>query len=322
MPRTIVSILFIIFALPAQAAPALQVRPLNEVAVFPERSAAAQVVSLNESRLSAEIAARIERIPAEPGQTVAKGDLLVQLDCRDHALARERAEAALQASEARAKVAELQLERSRKLAEQKFISPAGLDAQLAATETARAEAAVNRSTLKSARNDERKCAVRAPFPAVVLERIAQEGEMAAAGTPLLMLRDLSRIEVRAEVQEKGAPLTGTDEVALATPAGRYPLRLIRLSPALDKATRLLEARLRFTGAAAVSGSSGRIVWRSTVPHLPPQLVVRREGRLGVFVLEGDKPRFVPLPQAEEGRPAPASELPADARIVVKGHESL
>ncbi|MDP2400670.1 MAG: efflux RND transporter periplasmic adaptor subunit, partial [Actinomycetota bacterium] len=199
---------------------------------------------------------------------------------------------------------------------------AGLDTQTASTEAARAEVAISRSALKTARNTRRKCDIRAPFPAVVLERIAQVGEMVAPGTPLLAVRDLSRIEIRAEVQEKDAGLANATEISLLTPGGSYPLSLVRLSPAMSKSTRLLEARLRFKGTAAMSGSSGRVQWRSTVRHLPPSLVVRRNGQLGVFVLEQDKPRFLPLPQAEEGRPVAVPELPADTRIVVKGQETL
>ncbi|MDA0226438.1 MAG: efflux RND transporter periplasmic adaptor subunit, partial [Proteobacteria bacterium] len=52
--------------------------------------------------------------------------------------------------------------------------------------------------------------------------------------------------------------------------------------------------------------------------LPPALIVRRGGRLGVFVARDGLARFHPLPMAQEGRPA-AADLPADTRIVVTGH---
>ncbi|MBK9161500.1 MAG: efflux RND transporter periplasmic adaptor subunit [Nitrosomonadales bacterium] len=322
MNRTILFVLLTGLAIPAHGAPALQTRPLNEVAVHPERSASAQAVSLNESRLSAEIAARVERIPVESGQTVAKGAALVRLECSDYLLASERAAANLKAGEARARVAESQLERSRKLAEQKFISPAGLDMQFAQTESARAEAAVARSALNTAHNAARKCDIRAPFPAVVLERIAQVGEMAAPGTPLITVRDLSRIEVRADIQEKDRSLTEAGRITFVAPQGSYPVQMIRLSPALSRSTRLLEARLKFTGQTATSGSSGRIVWQSPLPHLPTELVTRRNGRLGTFVLEQGKPRFLELPQAEEGRPVAVPDLPAGTQIVTRGQEAL
>lgn len=56
------------------------------------------------------------RLAVEPGQRIARGGLIAQLDCHDYALASERAAAALSAAEARARLAELQLGRTQKLA--------------------------------------------------------------------------------------------------------------------------------------------------------------------------------------------------------------
>lgn len=322
MQKFLPAVLLCCLAMPAFAAPDFVTQPLSKVAIHLLRTASAQVVSLNESRLSAEIAARVASIAAEPGQAVAKGALLAELDCTDYQLASERAAAALQASEARAKLAELQLERSRKLAEQNFISPSGLDTQQAQTESARADVAVSRSALDTAKNAESKCEIRAPFRGVVLKRIAQVGEMLAPGTPVLELRDLSRLEVRAELQEKDRSIRQVNDIRLVTPEGSYPLELIRVSPALDTGTRLLEARLRFRDNAARSGSNGRIEWRSSETYLPGRYVVRREGKLGVFIVEQGKPRFVPLPSAEEGRPAETGGLDDKSLVVVEGQETL
>lgn len=63
----------------AEIAPrSVGVRNLDEIAVFPRRSAPATVVSLNDSRLSSEIRARIQRIPVLAGQTVKPGETLVE----------------------------------------------------------------------------------------------------------------------------------------------------------------------------------------------------------------------------------------------------
>ena len=69
------------------------------------------------------------------------------------------------------------------------------------------------------------------------------------------------------------------------------------------------------------GSAGQLRWNDDRPHLPASVVVQRERRLGVFVVEGGKARFVPLPRAEEGRAAPAA-LPPDAAVVVSGQAAL
>lgn len=297
-------------------------QPLDEVVIYPERSASAQVVSLNESRVAAELSARIVQIHVEPGQLLRKGDVIAQLDCVDYQIATERAEAALKMSKANARLAEVQLTRNRKLADQKFISASGLDTQLAQTEAAQAEVAVNRAALKTAKNNQSKCRIYAPFPAVVLERIAQVGEMAAPGSALVLLRDTSSLEVRADIQEKDAMLEGVNAFKLVTQNGQYPVTLLRLSSALNRNTRLMEARFRFKDQTAPSGVSGRLVWQSPVPHLPANLVVRRKGQLGVFLLADDRPVFYSLPEAEEGRPAAILSTLLKRRIVTKGYDAL
>lgn len=303
----------------AWPAMAWQARPLTEIALYPQRTAQAQVVSLNESRIAAEISGRVLALPVEPGQRIARGAMVARLDCTDHELAAASARAALQAGEARAQLARLQHERARKLAGEGFISTDALDARAAELDAARAEVAVRRAALDSAHAATAKCVVRAPFPAIVVERLAQQGELAAPGTPLARLLDTSRIEVRAEVQTAdAADLRAVREVHLDTPDGSHALRLIRLSPAVTPASRLQQARLRFTGDAALPGSSGRVRWTSAIPHLPPELLARRGGGLGVFVVDGDRPRFQPLPHAQEGRPARADGLRADTRVVVSG----
>lgn len=305
-----------LFALPAFA---WEAKPLSQVAVFPERSAQAQVVSLSESKLAAELAARIVKLAVEPGQRIARGALIAQLDCRDFDLAGERALAAKTASAARARLAELQHARTQKLAAEGFISKDALDIRHAELDSTRAEVAINEAALKTARAAQGKCVLRAPFPAIVQERLAQEGEMAQPGTPLVSLIDTSRIEVRAEVQEADAAgLKSARRIAFVNNAGRYPLRLLRLSPALLKSSRLVEARLRFTGAAAAAGSSARVIWASPEHHVPAELLVRRQGRLGVFLATEQATRFHPLPNAQEGRPAKAEGLRPDSRIVVRG----
>jgi RND family efflux transporter MFP subunit len=306
----------------AQERPAVSVKPLAEVAIYPERDASAQVVSLNESRIAAEIAGRIEAVPVEVGQRIERGAVVARIDCRDHELARQRARAALDAGRSRLALAEQQLARARELRAQGYFAEEALAARVTEVEVLRADAAQAEAQLGAAARAVGKCVVRAPFPAIVRERLGQVGELAAPGTPLAVLVDAGRIEVAAEVQAKDAPsLAQARTVRFLGPGGERALALVRISPAIDPQTRAVDARLRFTGAAAAPGASGRIVWRDDEAHVPPELVVRRAGRLGLFVDDAGTARFYALPEAQEGRPARAG-LPREARIVVKGQLAL
>jgi RND family efflux transporter MFP subunit len=311
-------------ALPAQAQPSADVvvKSLAEVATYPEREASAQAVSLNESRIAAEIAGRIEAVPVEVGQKIERGAVVARIDCRDHELARQRAAAALTAARSRLSLADQQLARARELQAQGFFAAEALAGRVTEVEVLRADAAQAEALLGSAARSVGKCVVRSPFAAIVRERLGQLGELAAPGTPLAVLVDAGRIEVAAQVQAKDArSLEQAQTVRFVGAGGEHALVLVRVSPAIDPQTRAVDARLRFTGSAAAPGASGRIVWRDGEPHVPPELVVRRDGSLGVFVDEAGTARFRALPDAQEGRPARAG-LPPEARIVVKGQLAL
>lgn len=312
-------------ALHAQAQnppPAVATQPWAEVAVLPEREASAQAVTLNESRIAAEIAGRIEAIPAQAGSRLARGAVLARIDCRDHELAASRAGAASQAAAARLALAEQQLERARELEAKGFFSAEALASRETEVQVLRAENERARAELASARRSVDKCVVRAPFAAIVRERLADVGELAAPGTPLAVLLDAERLEVSAQVQARDARSLGAAaEIFFEGEGGRRKLALLRISPAIDPQSRTVEARLRFTGAAAPPGAAGRIVWRDAQPHAPAGLLVRRGAMLGVFIDDDGTARFRPVPGAQEGRPAPL-ELAPHTRVVVSGQLAL
>ena len=91
------------------------------------------------------------------------------------------------------------------------------------------------------------------------------------------------------------------------------------------ARRARRARFEFTGAAPSVGRSGEVVWRVARGQLPASLISRRDGTLGVFLLEGSREAgravFHSLPGAQEGRPA-TIDLPPDREVILRGRERL
>jgi RND family efflux transporter MFP subunit len=305
-------------------APTFAVAPLAEVAIRPERGAPAAVVGKHEARLSAEVAATVLALPVDVGQTVARGAVVVRLDPRDAELALERAEAALAQAAARHAQARAQSERAVALRARNFYSQEALT--LKETELAAAAADLRAATAQraTARRALDKHTLRAPFDAVVRTRHAQLGELAAPGAPLLTLVSAREVELAARLQpdEAQAFAAAVPPEPTFVAGGRvWPLQLLRVSPALDRASRSVEARFVFVAAPPAVGLEGRLVWRETAAWLPADLPVRRDGRLGVFLAQDGKAVFHPLPDAQEGRPARA-DLPADAALVTAGRQAL
>jgi RND family efflux transporter MFP subunit len=302
-----------------------RLRAAGAVHFFPERSAAATAVARNESRLSAEITARIRAIPVEVGQRVAKGALIVQLDDADARLAVLQSQAALGAARARLALAEQQLARARDLHQQQFISADALAARETETAVVRAEATSAASGLRVAERTLAKTVVRAPFAGVVMARPGQVGELAQPGAPLVELKDAATPEVASAIPTGDAGGIGSATRFEFEAGASYPVRLLRLSPAVAATTRTREARLAFVNEAPPAGTEGRLRWKDARPHLPADVIVQRASadgvRLGVFIADAGRAKFVAIAAAQSGRPAP-SPLPTDAQVVVAGQAAL
>ncbi len=326
--RTLLAGLLVLAALPSFAATdateaiPVAARALAELAIYPQYRAPASVISDNDSRISAEIGARIIDIPVRVGEGVKEGALLVQLERTDFELAVAREETVLQALLARIELADYQLSRAHALSQKKVVSEELLKQRESELSNLRAQLAGQEIALTQARRQLEKCTIRAPFEAIISERLAQVGELASPGSALVQIVDNRHLEVSAQLQ---APLAQSLPQAmqpeLVTSQQRYPLTLRRIVPVFDPRARTREARLRFSADAALPGSAGELVWRSDRPHLPAELLSHRDGRLGVFVVDNQRAKFLPLPDAEEGRPAVVS-LSTQTPVITLGRFRL
>jgi RND family efflux transporter MFP subunit len=314
----------------ADAAIRVSVRPLAEVIVQPERDAPAQVVARNESKVAAEQMGIILEWSADAGETVRRGQLIAQLDPRDAELGVQRAQAALDAALARERLAITQLRRARELVTQGFFSQESLTQRETETAVLSAEVNAARVQLATARRQLDKTRILAPFDGVVRERLAQRGESVAPGSVLFLISERGANELSATVNPAEAEGLRQSESARFVALGQtHPVRLLRISSAVSNTARTQSARLEFVQPAKAppAGLSGTLIWRDARPHLPASLPVRRDGALGVFVVETSGPggssvaRFKPLPGAQEARANPVT-LPADTLIVVSGQMGL
>lgn len=300
----------------------IEIRSLGDIAIYPERFAPATVISLNEPVLSAQIGGRIEQVPARVGDLIAKNDVLVEIDCADHRLARQSSEATLASAKAREHLAQNQLDRALSLVQNNLLSVEDVDTRRSSYEDAAAGVRSATAQLEISRLNESRCQVRAPFNALILERHASVGQLAAPGTPLLLILDLESLEISAQVFADDAnqfeqPLT----LEFETRGLRYPLELQRMVAALDRNTRNREVRLTFASEATLPGTSGRLVWNDPRPHLPAEFFIERGGVLGYFVSNNNRAHFIPVPDAQAGRSTPIS-APLNQQIVTRGFAAL
>jgi RND family efflux transporter MFP subunit len=300
----------------------VQVQTVAEVLVDVERNAPADVRSLNEATISAEVAAVVRRVLADVGALVEQGDLLLELDATDYRLAVQQAEANLASSRAQKAQADARLKRAQELGTNQYISADDLLARETEAMVVAAQIQIMEANLAIARRNLEKCEIRAPFDGVIDARTAQLGTYVTPASPLLVLTQSDRFELDAEIpDELAASLQRAHAMQFVSRNESWTVRLLRLSPVVDAERRSRRARFAFVDGAPAIGRSGELVWHADKSLLPANLVVRRNGLLGVFLNRAGRAVFTPLPGAQEGRPV-VVDLPPDAEIVVQGRDRL
>ena len=254
---------------------------------------------------------------------VAKGDVLITLDPRDYQLALAQREANIESLNAQIEQAEAQLTRVESLVEKNFASREDVQARATSLAVLRGQLAVEKVARRIARTDLERTRIVAPFDGDVVTRDAQLGGYVGVGAALLTLADSTGPEV--EIQAHPLAISGLRQPGVSpifsSYTRDYALRVARISPVVDPASQLQTVRLTFAGDEAPVGSGGSVLWSGDTGLLPARLVERRDGQLGVFTAQGNVARFVPLPDASEGRSA-RHALPPSTLIIVEGRTRL
>ena len=316
--------LIIIFLFPAftWAQVPVQVQSVDEILVDLERRAPADVQPLNDALMAAEVAAVVAAVHADVGQQVEPGQILLQLEATDYQLNLQQAQANLASSLAQKAEADAKLKRARELGENQYVSADELLERETRVMVVTALIQANEVAVAVARRNLEKCRVTAPFAGVVAERMAQVGSFVTNGSPLLRLTQMDRFELDAEIPADLADsLYSAQSLYFESRGQRWPVELLRLSPAIEKARRSRRARFSFVQEAPTVGRSGELVWHVEQGLLPANLITRRNGQLGVFLHQAGLAVFKPLPGAQEGRPL-AAEFPGGTQVIVRGRDRL
>jgi HlyD family secretion protein len=172
-------------------------------------------------KVSADVMGKIVQLPVKEGDRVKKGQLMLQLDDTQYRstysqarAARATADARLRDSESALEVNEANYARQKALFEQHLLSQAEWDQATTAHESSRAAVAAAReevsrsqAALEGASDVLSKCRFLAPFDGVVSALNVENGEVVITGTmnnpgtEILVVSDLSRMLVRADVDE-------------------------------------------------------------------------------------------------------------------------
>ncbi|MBV1928070.1 MAG: efflux RND transporter periplasmic adaptor subunit [Gammaproteobacteria bacterium] len=303
--------------LAAEAIP-VTTKKLADVLFYPVRDAPSTTLSLNDTRVSTQLKGILKGINVRVGDSVKQGDVVASMDCEDYKIAVTQASAALTAQRATLKFDRSRLKKVTQLSK-KNISTEEVERRTSNAAISAADVEGLKASLRATERAVDKCAIRAPFDAVVISKMANLGDYLIPGSPVLRLLDRDNVEVSAKVQEQDLELLKSAKgVAFIANDKRYPLVLRAILPLMESRIRSYEVRLEFTADKAYPGSAGRTEWLTPAPYIPAELLVRRKG-LGIFLAVDGRANFIPLPGASAGQPAAlAKSLTKNSAIIING----
>lgn len=161
-----------------------------------DKEYAGVVTPFRKAMVAAEVGGRVVERLVEPGDHVEKGDPLILIEQTRAQIARDRAQANLDARRVELRDAKRNLQRGERLAENESISDLELDTLALSVERAQAALEVARATLRDAAKNLEDTHVLAPFRGRVESVVAQVGDFLAPGRPVADLIDFSKARVR------------------------------------------------------------------------------------------------------------------------------
>ncbi|NSX54753.1 efflux RND transporter periplasmic adaptor subunit [Parasulfitobacter algicola] len=321
----------------------IEVRELSEtVPVFGE------VVASRDSAIAARVSGLVDQVNVLTGDTVAQGDVLVQLDDDILQIERDQARAALAEAQAGIQVANARLQRTTSgfdrvealrgtsaFSEGRFDDAQG-DLAESRGQLAEADARLlnAQAALAQAQYNLDRASVVAPFPGTVLSVEADPGQYIQLGSSVARLLDTSALEIEANVPSQYiAALTPDLTVTSQTEDGIDVILTVRaVLPTEFSATRTRPVRFMASfpenGRPIAVGQSITLSVPVAAPRdvlsVPKDALVQGRGGWTVFVnADGTaQPRPISIGVAMGDRFEVLDGLSEGEQVVVRGNERL
>jgi RND family efflux transporter MFP subunit len=310
---------------PAPPAPSPTALPRAAVAVAPARRAESSVVqevvgtvrARSSASLSSNVMGTVKTLDVTLGSRVKAGDILVRLRAGE-------IDAKARQTSALLDQAKLELARTKSLEQRGVISKSELDranSQMRVAEASHGEARVMQGYT----------VIRAPFSGVVTAKLANAGDQALPGRPLLVLEDPTALRLEASVPEAmAARLRPEQKLAIVVDAVAEKLEgvIAEISPSAEASTRTVLVKIDLPSHPALrTGMFGRVELSSgerRALEVPAGALVQRGQLEMVFVALEDRAalRLVRSGRARSGFVEISSGLEVDERVVITNAAQL
>ena len=222
----------------------------------------------------------VTRVLVEPGDWVAKGQVLATVDRQVQVQQSAQMHAQVAAAQADAKMAQSELDRAQKLVARGFVSQADIERKAATRDAALAKVRVTQAQYGEMNARLGRLDIRAPEAGLVLARAVEPGQIVSSGSgALFRLAKGGEMEMLAKLAESDLAAMAVGQPATVTPVGAqtgFEGKIWQISPIIDPQTRQgivrialnYDKALRPGGFAATEITSGRV----EAPLLPESAV--------------------------------------------------
>lgn len=315
--------------------------PLVRAAVVQGASSASRsftgtVAARVQSDLGFRVSGKVLERLVDTGQTVKRGQPLMRIDPADLKLAAHVQQEAVAAARAQARQTAADEARYRALRGSGAVSASAHDQSKAAADTAKAQLRAAEAQAEVARNANRYAELVADADGVVMETLAEPGQVVATGQVVVRIAHAGHREAVIQLPETLRPAIGS--TGQATLFGRggvaVPTTLRQLSNAADPLTRTFEARYVLEGELAGAPLGATVTIQIANGLTPTQdglqvpigsLFDAGEGP-GVWVIQGEPAKVTWRPVAvqhlDDDSARIAGQLRQGDRIVALGAHLL
>jgi len=244
--------------------------------------------------VSSRVMANVVSVPARVGQSVAAGEVLVEIDPQTARGQEAQARGALAQARAALSLAERNYERYQSLAASGSASPLELDMARMQYEQAKGAVQQGEGAVDAASSVARESRVTAPFAGRVASRLVEAGDLAAPGRPLVTIESATGRRLVVQVP------AGTVATSGLKTGQKLPVRIdgagadlagtvVEMSPGADAASHTYTATLELSGAPVATGLTGHATL-DAAPHpsvLVPESAVLASGGVSLVALKDD-----------------------------------
>lgn len=251
------------------------------------------LVPARQSAVASQASGQVLSVPVRPGDAVAEGDVLAEIDRKNLELQLAQQRATADATRAQLVSSQQQLQRTEELARQGLATPSALEQARSATSALEANLAALQSAVQTAELALSNATVYAPLDGVVSERSVEPGQSITAGTPLFTIVNLEQMEFQASASVNSSALVRPEQAVTVSVTGlgneTFEGKVTRVNPVAVTGTRTVPIYIELENPdGRLRGgmfATGEITVAEVADAIAVPVAAIREDAEGQFVLK-------------------------------------